>query len=50
MLFRAGKLKIQIRPKIQKMETEKVTTDLEKKKKLEILEVNIRAVTKTVIH
>lgn len=33
MLLRAGKLKIQIRPKIQKMETEKVTTDLEKKKK-----------------
>lgn len=48
MLLRAYKLKIQIRPKIQKMET-KVTTDLEKKKKLEILEVNIKAVTKTVI-
>ena len=32
MLLRAYKLKIQIRPKIQKMETKKVTTDLGGKK------------------
>jgi len=33
MLLRAYKLKVQIRPKIQKMETKKVTTDLGGKKK-----------------
>ena len=49
MLLRAYKLKVQIRPKIQKMETKKVTTDLGEKKNLEILEVKIKAVTKKVI-